>query len=324
MATEKDSLHILETLFYAGKYEDAIKTSKKFLQEFPSSFQIGFIRCKSLLKSGKFNEAESEIDNLLTKFPENINLLVEKGFLILRKGLNTEAKVFFEKALFLDPFNQRAKKGISEIKKNESGEEASYESPMSFVSYEKEKAGLEDTISESDLEKLMELKNIDNLQEASSEESLPAVSISFEDSSIQRRDELLIPDIDNVPEINEKSNIETALEELNKLSETDLKDLKVEDEAAEVSSVVNEEKKENENAETDNSSFVTESAASLYLKQGLYDDAVNVYFKLYKQADPNMYKEKVELINRVRLLQTKVVLLKNLMNKMKRSGDSIV
>jgi len=323
MATEKDSLHILETLFYAGKYEEAIKTSKKFLQEFPSSFQIGFIRCKSLLKSGKFNEAESEIDNLLTKFPENINLSVEKGFLLLRKGLSTEAKDFFEKALFLDPFNQRAKRGISEIKKNELGEEDSYESPMSFVSYEKEKAGLEDTISESDLEKLMKLKNIDNLQGVSPEDSSPAVSISFEDSSIQRRDELLKPDTDNIPEINEKSNIETALEELNKLSETDLKDLKVEDEAVEEINVVNEEK-ENKSSETDNSSFVTESAASLYLKQGLYDDAGDVYFKLYKQTDPNMYKEKVELINRVRLLQTKMALLKSLMNKMKRLGDSIV
>lgn len=325
MVTEKEFLQVLEDLFNSGKFEEVISSSEEYSTQYPSSFQIGFIRCKALLKFGKFDEAEYEIDNLLKLFPENINLLVEKGFLMLKKNRNSEAKDFFDKALFQDPYNQRAKKGIDHVKKFESGKEIpEKESPMSFVSYEKEKANLEDTISESDLEKLMENKNVNNLGKFSMEDSSPNVSISFEDSSIKNRNEMLDrykdPESRNDPDAG-KSNIETALKELNRLSDSDFKDLKLEEEKNENQ----DEQEEKKNiVENEAGSFLTESAAILYLKQGLYKDAENIYIKLYRESDSDLFREKMDMIRNVKLLQTKIVLLRNLLNIMKRTGETIV
>ncbi len=341
MATEKESLQVLENLFDSGKFEDVISSSDQYLKEFPSSFHIGFIRCKALLKSGDSDLAESGIDNLLTIFPENINLLIEKGFLVLNKRQDLGARDFFEKALFMDPYNKRAKRGLEEVKKIEAGAPQSNDSPMSFASYEKSRATLEDTISESDLERLMEAKASEKGNMQSPEDSSPNVSISFEDSSMRKHDEILAKLSEKHEEENAPENIkmEEALEKLNKLSESDVEELKLNEDPSEISEneVVNTENAGNipvadektdsgfdqaQETEEQPDSFTTESAAILYLKQKLYDDAEEIFIKLYKQNNPDLFKKKLDMIGRVKMLQAKVSALNNLMINMKDTGES--
>ncbi|MEN8152455.1 MAG: tetratricopeptide repeat protein [Acidobacteriota bacterium] len=340
--TEKESLIVLEDLFKSGKYEDTVKLCSELFKQFPSSFQIGLVKNKTLVKLTRYEEAEESVDELLRLYPENINLLLEKGNLLLRRDRNVEARIFFEKALFLNPFDEKAKEGIELTKKTEAEEKEN--SPTDFISYEKEKLNLEDTIRESDLEKLMEiskpdeagisLKKAENSVEShvKEEPSLlekvevepDPVSISFEDSSLLNKTDVLSNIEEEIEKKkNEKSNIELALEELNEISGSDLETMEnVEEKSVEEENVVNEESKVDPSGE--NEDFITESAAILYLKQGLYDDARNIYSKLYENTNREVFEKKLETLQRVRLAHIKVQSLENFLSKLVFGRNKIV
>lgn len=332
---EKEGLGVLEDLFKAGKYEDALKCSQELFRQFPSSFQIGLVKSKTLIKLTRYEDAEESVDELLRIYPENINLLVEKGNLLAIRGRGVEAGIFFDKALFLDPFNNLAKEGLELTKKTGSVEE----SPTDFISYEQEKLNLEDTIRESDLEKLMEL-NKNEVAEIPGAETLNSskdsvkeepqkitddegepVSISFEDSSLLSRADIL----SNIEEsgkknITGKSNIELALDELNEISRSDLE--AVEEVKKEPPIVKDGEREEKPDKESED--FITESAAILYLKQGLYDDARNIYSKLYEASDDAIFEKKLETLQRVKIAHLKIRSLENFLSKLTLGRNKIV
>lgn len=336
--SEKESLTALEKLFNAKKYEGALKVSKELFKQFPSSFQIGIVKSRTLIKLARYEEAEESVDELLRIYPENINLLVEKGNLLVIRGRKVEAGIFFDKALFLDPFNSLARDGLELTKKK--GSKLAKESPTDFLSYEKEKLNLEDTIRESDLEKLMELSKSEEAeipvketlilgkdaektepQKIKDEESDP-VSISFEDSSLLNRTDVLSSIEESVEKnTTKKGNIELALDELDEISKADLE---AAGEEVEEESPVPEEKEKVEQPDEEREDFITESAAILYLKQGLFDDARDIYSKLYEASDKTIFEKKLETLQRVKIAHMKIRSLENFLSKLTLGRNKIV
>ncbi len=69
----------------------------------------------ALEKENKFQEAEESITTALKLDPDNADYIAELGHIYLELYLNSRAKETFEKALELDPSNERATEGLQKI-----------------------------------------------------------------------------------------------------------------------------------------------------------------------------------------------------------------
>ena len=359
---EREGLERLENLAREKNFKEASAFAQDLRERFPSSFQIGFLYYGILVKLEKYSQSEDVLDELLKLYPENINLLLEKGELLIGRGKTAESKLFFDKVLFLDPFNDKAKEGSEKVKKTESG--------SSGESYKNQKNSvLEDTMKESDLERFMssdvgeseeddsisieqpEEKFTINLSEndigvdietdnmipidavddkyvsQTEEEVLPSrqdtvKTVDVESSTVS--DDTGIPVIDDSTETSADEDkvfgkVESALEELNKFSSSDIKDLGIDEDATEKEEVPVEAA-----AVSDEDAFVTESAALLYLKQGLYEDAKNVYSKLYKGSNEGLFVQKVDKIKRIEKANLKILALEGFLEKIRTGSVRIV
>ncbi len=315
---EREGLERLESLVKDKNFKEASSFAADLREKFPSSYQIGFLYYRILVSLERYSESENILDKLLKLYPENINLLLEKGELLIGREKVAESKLFFDKVLFLDPFNSKAKEGISRAKKSVSG------SPIGFEKYERDKAALEDTMKEADLERFM--KESDNQDPELLGEAEDELDISISETDIEFREPLedkkdiqddtgILPDMAKV-----HGKVESALEELDKFSKSDIGDLGLEnrsDKIEEKSEVIdNEVKKED--------TFDTESAAMLYLKQGLYNDAREVYAKLYEGTDGNLFIEKIEKVKRIEKANLKIIALEGFLEKIKVGSVRIV
>jgi hypothetical protein len=70
--------------------------------------------------------------------------------------------------------------------------------------------------------------------------------------------------------------------------------------------------------------FVTESAAELYVRQGLIQDAAVIYEKLYDSGKEERFLSKIEELKRVLVNQKKVRVLNELLEHIKQIGEKIV
>ncbi len=75
-----------------------------------------FYLCLSLTKNKKLGEAEKAISKALKIEPFNADYMAELGHIYLQLGFNLRAKNTFEKAIKLDPANERAAEGLQKIK----------------------------------------------------------------------------------------------------------------------------------------------------------------------------------------------------------------
>jgi hypothetical protein len=75
---------------------------------------------------------------------------------------------------------------------------------------------------------------------------------------------------------------------------------------------------------TEETGFVTESAAELYVEQGLLDDAVAIYKKLYDSRKEERFLSKIEELKRVILNQKKIQVLNELLKHIRQKGEKIV
>jgi hypothetical protein len=88
-----------------------------------------------------------------------------------------------------------------------------------------------------------------------------------------------------------------------------------------------EETTEPEEKETDGeyqqgeAAYMTESAAELYLSQGLLDDALNIYEKLYRVQKKEKYLVKIKGISKKRISERKIQALTRLLNLIERKGE---
>lgn len=353
--SEREGLERLENLVKEQNYKEASAFASDLRERYPSSFQIGFLYYGILVKLEKYSESESVLDELLKLYPENINLLLEKGELLIGRGKTAESKLFFDKVLFLDPFNNKAKEGVEKVKGYESGGKSDSGLRKNVI--------LDDTMKESDLERFMsgdgdEAEIVSNSLVEDSEDELDISlsesgtsfntaleGIDFPESSddilkTQDKDEEeevkpsrqpTVKSVDNmtpsepddteipVEEFNATGKVESALEELNKFSSSDMSDLGLDegvegDPGAQVEEVKGSEEE----------AFVTESAAQLYLKQGLYEDAKSVYSKLYKGSNENLFNEKVDKIRRIEKANLKIIALEGFLEKIRTGSVRIV
>ncbi len=331
--SEREGLDRLESLYKDGNFKEASAFASDLRDKYPSSFQIGFLHYKILANLESYSESEDILDKLLKLYPENLNLLLEKGELLVGRGKTAESKLFFDKVLFLDPFNSKAKEGVDRIKSGGSGQIAG------IVKQKKEIVTLEDTMKESDLERFMtEDGSIGSeLKIESGEDLEEELDISMSESGIgftTNLEKLVTPDEQDkepsLPDEEESSvtdeilktsgKVESALEELNKFSRSDIGDLSImeEDEGSEKKQEVEEPNDSGKEA------FDTESAALLYLQQGLYDDARNVYVKLYKGSDEGLFMKKINKVERVEKAKMKIIVLEKFLEKIKIGSERIV
>lgn len=87
---------------------------------------------------------------------------------------------------------------------------------------------------------------------------------------------------------------------------------------------VPEEKEKDGEIQQEEAEFMTESAAELYLSQGLLDDALTIYEKLYRVQKEERYLRKIKEISEKRITQKKVQALTRLLNLIEKKGESRV
>jgi hypothetical protein len=77
-----------------------------------------------------------------------------------------------------------------------------------------------------------------------------------------------------------------------------------------------------EEAEKDD--FITESAAELYQKQGLYDEALTIYEKLYAVEKLEKYLTKIQQLKRKRVLDRQIQALNEFLRRIQQKGEELV
>ena len=127
--TEKDQLVDLERLRQQDKYDEFFTTAEKAITDYPDSYPVKFLYASALAEMQRLAEAESVLKDLMITFPDNINLLLELGKVTFALAKHTEAAEFYNKILFLDPFNAQAKTELEKIKSLQSGQPGASQAP---------------------------------------------------------------------------------------------------------------------------------------------------------------------------------------------------
>ena len=98
------------------QYERALDQYRKISMIDPLNMEARFGELHTLMKAGRQIEALTIAKDMLRDDPENTEILLETGKILLAMGLQDKAKVIFEKLIILDSSHAEAKKILSEIK----------------------------------------------------------------------------------------------------------------------------------------------------------------------------------------------------------------
>lgn len=342
LKNERIQLRALENLFAQKRFSEALTFAEKLIGDYPNSYHIGFINVKILKELNRLREAEAEALKLMHLSPGNINLLLELGTICLKLNKYDESYDYYNKVLFLDPFNNEARDSMDKIKalKKVSGEgEQKEKKLMDFIAHPRSDKDKEDTAPELEEEQISPLSlgvEFESIEpEKAADESLEFVE-PFQPGeqveSIESIESIESPDQNEPAEVISqipKTTVPAAdLVEAAEIAEIEgMAEIPgVVDVAGEVDTMgtqtvdpyaafYNEETVESveETAPVeeamqmpgtppittmeepgDAAEFVTESAADLYLTQGLYDDALRIYEKLYATQKEGRFLLKVK------------------------------
>jgi tetratricopeptide (TPR) repeat protein len=147
---ERDQLKALEDLYSQQKYSEALILGEQLCSDFPDSFHINILYIKVLQELDRVEEAEEKAKDLNQMFPDNINLLLELGDVTFKLNKYKESIEYFNRVLFLDPFNTLAKDALDKIEAHAKTSGEAKESPKDFVSYQNEKLHSEGETKEPD------------------------------------------------------------------------------------------------------------------------------------------------------------------------------
>jgi len=263
---ERDRLTDLEILFNEKRYAEALSFAEEISKEFPSSFQMKLLHAKILKELNKLDEAENLLKEEVSNFPDNVNLLLEVGDIYSKKGEYNLATEYYNKVMFIDPFNLKAKKLIKKTDEIRKKKAVRTEFSANSITYkEEENKNLDDTnISEPERE----------VEETVEQKELEEDILKFEENK-EELQEIVYEDI----KINQEEN--------NQIS-----DFKIDEEIL--------EKKMDDTIDeiSFGEEFITESAAKLYIDQGLYNNAIVIYEKLLKKSKEEKYSERIIEIKR--------------------------
>ncbi|MCP5103299.1 MAG: hypothetical protein GY950_07970 [bacterium] len=154
LKNERVQLKALENLFEQKKFSEALTFAEKLTGDFPNSYHINILYVKILNELNRLGDAEQAATALMQVYPDNINLLAELGVICLKLNKYDESVEYYNKILFLDPFNMQAKDSIEKVavlKKATGGKE---DKPVDFVSYQQGQDVDEDTVPELEEDKL--------------------------------------------------------------------------------------------------------------------------------------------------------------------------
>ena len=332
--SEKEQLMALEDLFRQKRFSNALGIAKKASSDFPNSYPIKFLHARTLKELNKLAEAEEVLKELMLVYPNNIKLLLESGNLALLRNKFDESKEYYNKILFLDPFNSEAKNSIEKINVIKKAGLVR-KGKGDFVSYQNEKLQTADTVPEFDSRKLLEIlgeepppppppapameEEIPGMSEIPAadidETAAPGLLQENTQEPGMEVTEILAP-ISAGEEINSSPGREVEIPEI-----PPLPDLEKEPEEMEpvMENQESEEKMEEagepwqEDPAIEETGFVTESAAQLYLKQGLLDDALVIYKKLYDSRKEEKFLSRITQLKQLIITQKKIRVLNELL-----------
>jgi len=227
-------------------------------------------------KAGMLDEAIATAEEGVKLHPDYLSGMVALGKAYFEKGLLAEARENLEKVLVIAPDNIIAANILEEIKKK------SADQPAPIISAPSTNAG--QTLSgsaaeEAELEELTELEEFTELVEAEEKSGdFQVEEISFEATE---------PGLGLIKEVKEREEEKTAedigiweKETATRLEEEGPDVAEVPEPEAVVSTLHVEEKEASPRKE-----ITTETIADLYIKQGYFDKAIDIYQTLY-DADP--------------------------------------
>jgi tetratricopeptide (TPR) repeat protein len=347
--SEKEQLNALENLFQQKRFSDALEVAQKASSDYPNSYQLKFLYARTLKELNKLAEAEQVLKELMLIYPNNINLLLESGNLAVMQNKFDEGNEFYNKILFLDPFNADAKNSIEKINMIKKGGLPGKAIGDSF-SHQNKNLQSADTLPEFDSMKLRDILNeepppppipellqspssppapeteefpeVSEIQEVDTDEETWMAGLSREKMPEQEMIETEIPqsmpiynseEMDSPPPMNPEILGPPPIPD-----DTDVSYI------VETPIEMEQDLGRQEESEAEETGFVTESAAQLYVKQGLLDDAVGIYKKLYDSRKEERFLRKIDELKRVLVSQKKIRVLNELLEYIKLKGEKIV
>ena len=317
LKNEKIQLNALENLVKQKRFSDALTIASKLNHDFPNSFQIKLLYAGILKELNKLEEAEEGFKELNRLFPNNIKLLLEMGNLAVKRSKFDEALEYFNKILFLDPFNSEAKNSIEKIDAMRKKGIGGGDKETDIITYQRETLDNADTLPEFDSKASLEQKKIKEKLFAPP----PPLKLTPEDQVEPPKPQ---------PRPQPQAQVSPSL-----LSPPP-------PQPSPVPGAVDDKKggkigeRERKKEEDGGTEFVTESAALLYLKQELFDDALAIYEKLYASRKEEKFLLKIKEIKRGkelkrrRIIQKKIEVLTEYLKVIKErqyqhsKGDQIV
>lgn len=293
---EREQLADLEILFNEKRYPEALSFAKEISKEFPSSFQIKLLNARILKELNKLDEAENLLKEEISNFPDNVNLLLEIGDIYSKKGEYNLATEYYNKVMFIDPFNLKAKELIEktdEIRKKAVRAEFSADS----ITYKEEKNKNLDDTNISEPKREAEDNPVIEVEETVEQKELEEDILKFEENKGELQ-EIVYEDI----KINQEANDQIS-------------DFKIDEEIL--------EKKMDDTIDeiSFGEEFITESAAKLYIDQGLYNNAIVIYEKLLKKNKEEKYSESIIKIKRS---QKTIQKLEHFLELIQNMGEKVV
>jgi tetratricopeptide (TPR) repeat protein len=87
----------------------------ELIEQYPDSFLIRLQLARALKEGQALLRAETVLSFMSARYGDNITFLIERGDVLRRLGRLGDAEADFQKILFLDPFNTKARAALEEI-----------------------------------------------------------------------------------------------------------------------------------------------------------------------------------------------------------------
>ncbi|NPV29188.1 MAG: tetratricopeptide repeat protein [Firmicutes bacterium] len=108
-------LRLAQALQSARRWHDGIWASEKYLEFDPDHVFALLIYSRCLWNTGQWEKAQQVLDRAVELAPEDAEVANCYGSFLLAQGLPDQAKVYFEKALSLDPENGGARLNLARV-----------------------------------------------------------------------------------------------------------------------------------------------------------------------------------------------------------------